>query len=627
MLRSLSRNSIRSITNTLVSVFSRAYSDSQCTTKSVTSCLQSQIVSALQVGDRDRAFKFLTAFTSSSNQILKPDDFIHILNYCATSPDTVFFMETWRIMEEKEIEMDTRCYSSIIQALTKGGYLEEALNWLSFLGSSPHSAPDLSMYNIFLNGCAQMGSMVHANSCLDLMENRLVGKSESTYLALLKLAVLQESLSAVQEIWKQYTKYYCPNIRSLQEFIRSFARLGDLVTALKALQHAVVLVFQGNASIERPVKGSFQSSRLDIPIPSTIDFAFKGSSMEENSLSLHPSPVLGAMTRAVEGDFREHDVELFSNIDKALYDFVKYPNRISVASGTGCRSSALFTVTNKEQNLSRELAHGSSDILNNGIDAMHAMKILRLSFNDVIQACAQARKCKLAEQLFLEMQKLGLEPDSHTFNGLIRAVVNKRGVREGLKLLKAMEEMNLKPCNATLRMLSIGCSKVLELDLAEALLDQAVESPCIQPFNCLLAACDVVDQPERAVRLLSKMKQLKLKSNMETYELLFSLFGNVNAPYKKGDIFSRVDVAKRISAIEMDMLKNGLQHSHSSMVNLLKALGAEGMIKELIHYLSVAKTQFFLANTMEGTIIYNSVLYSLFEADEVGDSLCSLSSL
>ncbi|KAF9620234.1 hypothetical protein IFM89_010969 [Coptis chinensis] len=225
-------------------------------------------------------------------------------------------METWRIMEEKEIEMDTRCYRSIIQAVTKGGYLEEALNWLSFLGSSPHSSPDLSMYNIFLDGCAQMGSMVHANSYLDLMENRLVGKSESTYLALLK------------------------------EFIRSFARLGDLATALKALQHAVVLVFQGNASIERPVKGSFQSSRLNIPIPSTIDFAFKGSSMEENELSLHPSPVLGAMTRAVESDFREHHVDLFSNIDKVLYDFVKYPNKISVASGTGCRSSALFTATN-----------------------------------------------------------------------------------------------------------------------------------------------------------------------------------------------------------------------------------------------------------------------------------------
>lgn len=63
----------------------------------------------------------------------------------------------------------------------------QALNLLTFLGQNPHSAPDLDMYNNFLNGCAEIGSMVHANTCLDLMENQMVGKSEMTYLELLKV--------------------------------------------------------------------------------------------------------------------------------------------------------------------------------------------------------------------------------------------------------------------------------------------------------------------------------------------------------------------------------------------------------------------------------------------------------
>lgn len=65
------------------------------------------------------------------------------------------------------------------------------------------------------------------------------------------------------------------------------------------------------------------------------------------------------------------------------------------------------------------------------------------------------------------------------------------------------------------------------------------------------------------------MQKLKVKPDTRTYALLFSLFGNVNAPYEKGNMLSQVDSAKRIKAIEMDMAKNGVQHSPLSMKNLV----------------------------------------------------------
>lgn len=71
------------------------------------------------------------------------------------------------------------------------------------------------------------------------------------------------------------------------------------------------------------------------------------------------------------------------------------------------------------------------------------------------------------------------------------------------------------------------------------------------------------------MKILAKMKHLKILPDIRTYELLFSLFGNVNAPYEEGNMLSQVDAAKRINAIEMDMAKNGVQHSHLSMKNLV----------------------------------------------------------
>ncbi|KAF5200193.1 Tetratricopeptide repeat (TPR)-like superfamily protein [Thalictrum thalictroides] len=175
--------------------FSRTFVDSQdlgvsdIGAKSVTGVLQSQIVNALHLGERDKALSILSTL-NCRNDPLRTDDFVCILDYCARSPDPLFVMETWRIMEEKEIGMNSRCYMLIIQALTKGGYLEEAFNWLSYLGGIPHSRPDLPMYNIFLSGCIRMRSMGHIDSCLELMENQMVGKSEDTYWELLKVCTI-----------------------------------------------------------------------------------------------------------------------------------------------------------------------------------------------------------------------------------------------------------------------------------------------------------------------------------------------------------------------------------------------------------------------------------------------------
>lgn len=69
--------------------------------------------------------------------------------------------------------------------------------------------------------------------------------------------------------------------------------------------------------------------------------------------------------------------------------------------------------------------------------------------------------------------------------------------------------------------------------------------------------------------MLAKMKRLNIQPDVRTYELLFSLFGNVNEPYEEGNMLSQVEVARRINAIEMDMMKNGIQHSHATMKNLV----------------------------------------------------------
>ncbi|XP_048331693.1 pentatricopeptide repeat-containing protein At1g76280 isoform X2 [Ziziphus jujuba] len=552
----------RSFTDKLV--FGRALTTSQETT---TKSMQMQIVHALRMGDRSKASSLLSSL-GHGNYSLRADDFVDILTYCARSPDPLFVLETWRIMKEKEISLDNICSLLMLRALCKGGYLEEALNFINLLGDGISQISPI--YNSFLGACAKMQNSTHANKCLDLMEQRLVGKNEVTYIQLLKLAVGQKNLSAVHQIWNDYIKHYSLSIISLRKFIWSFTRLGDLKSAYGILQQMVALAIRGSTSIYRSVEGKLLSPKLDIPIPVNRELGMEKLDPQAGAVSI-PSV---------------YCEKLESN---AIYK-------------EEC-AAVVFGIREAERML-------------NMYNSKPLMKVLRWSFSDVMHGCARLKNCELAEQLILQMQNLGLQPSSHTYDGFVRAVISERGFNFGMEVLKMMQKRDLKPYDPTLATLSISCSKALELDLAEDMLDQITEFSHPHPFNALLAACDTLDKPESAVRILAKMKRLKVRPDIRTYELLFSLFGNVNAPYEKGNIFSQVDAARRIKAIEMDMATNMVQHSHLSMSNLLRALGAEGMITELIQYLDGAKKVFSCNDTHMGTPIYNNVLHSLVEAKE-----------
>ncbi|XP_047324858.1 pentatricopeptide repeat-containing protein At1g76280 isoform X2 [Impatiens glandulifera] len=478
----------------------------------------------------------------------------------------MFVLETWRTMTEKEVHVDHKSYILIFRALCKGGYLDQAFNMMKTLENNDDFAPTLPLYNNILGGCALVKSVDHAKKCLDLMHCHLVGKDEITYTLLLKLAVLQQNLSAVHSIWDEYVRYYSPSIISLRKFVWSFTKLKDLRSAYNSLQAMVNLAL---------MEGRLATSRLDIPIPSNCD-----SSMEEYN---HKDS--------------KHEVSVFSNPVK-----IGVPMDDNADTVISCQEN----IQMKGANLGSSRKHKLS----------YTMKLLRWSFNDLLHSCAQTSNSVLAEQLLFQMQNIGLEPSSSSYDGFIRAVVSNAGTHSGHEALNILQQKNLKPHDSTIAAIVVQCCKEMNLDLAEYLLNQISTKSHVYPYNAFLEACDALDRPECAIRMLAKMKQIKIQPDIKTYELLFSLFGNVNAPYEEGNILSQVDVAKRINLIEVDMSKNGIPHTLSSVKNLLKALGAEGMTSDLIHYLRLAEHQFYSGDYYLRTTVYNVVLHSLVEAKE-----------
>ncbi|CAA0807484.1 Pentatricopeptide repeat-containing protein [Striga hermonthica] len=519
--------------------------------------MQEEIVNALHSGDRGRASCLLSELGNRSFP-LQARDFVSILHYCAKAPDPLFVMETWKVMLEKDVELSDNCYFLTIRSLCRGGHLKEAFQILQIQRENSNIYPSLPVYNILLEACVQLNSLDHATECLTMMEQQGIRKNDYTYNFLLKLAVLREDLAAVHEIWKEYINCHIPSIITVQKFIWSFTMLKDLQSACAALQQMIAVALQQKDSTVETPKRMLLDSTSEIPLPFSDDSA--RNKCEENN----DSSDLSTSECCKERDLNE--------------------------AGTKSLSRQPFSKP--------------------------VMKLLGRSVGDIIQSCAKSKDVLLAEHLMLQMQNLGVEPSIWAYDGFVRSLVPVKRFNEAMDVLEVMQQKKMKPLDSTLAAISISCSKDLELDLAESMLAQMSKCHYAYPFNAFLEACNTLGQPVRALRILAKMKDLKIMPDIRTYELLFSLFGNVNAPYEVGDLLSHNDVAKRIMAIEMDMSRHGIHHSRTSIFNLLKVLGREGMIKEMIHYLGVAENQFLQRSSHIGARSYNMVLHSLVEAKE-----------
>lgn len=168
----------------------------------------------------------------------------------------------------------------------------------------------------------------------------------------LQLAVLQNDLSAVHEIWKECTNVYPMSILILRQFVWAFKSLKDLESANVALQIMVAVSFEGNSHLVRSSKGKPHLSRLDHD-PLTLDIC-------ENS--------------NIPTNLR-HDYYTEENLSTSGFKF-----------GLEAKGIGAIGLSLSPKPFTKDM-----------------VRCLLFSFNDVIHTCASLRNASLAEQLFYQV--------------------------------------------------------------------------------------------------------------------------------------------------------------------------------------------------------------------------------
>ena len=101
----------------------------------------------------------------------------------------------------------------------------------------------------------------------------------------MQLAGHRGDISTVNQVWRDLTKFYSPNILSFRKLIQSLCRMRASAEANEALQKMVTVVSKGKSSLQISKNGRFCASKIDIPVPMKL---YHGN-MTESLIQMRPT--------------------------------------------------------------------------------------------------------------------------------------------------------------------------------------------------------------------------------------------------------------------------------------------------------------------------------------------------
>lgn len=509
----------------------------------------------------------------------------YLLNSCARARNPTMAKEVYRFMKRNGLKMDAISYGCFLRTLSRSGLLHEALELLEVLAQSKEEdvKANIIMYNTVLNGCGLAKSKAHTDRCLQLMEKHGVHKDEMSYVELIKLSGLLRDSKTALHWWNELIKNGSPSPSSRCTLIVALCRANALPEALQALQEMSHVLSDNRPFHLLPGKKRRPSTvEASDPLPVSLAVGNKDSPLELET----DMPREDGQISKVQEEEEERDGDSGSQ--------------------------------NDGHNIKKNVE---------GFHHWEVRKEMQDAYNALINAAGQAGKYKLAESLFSEMRSLGLRLSIYTFNALLRAVVEGRGIEHALRVVRSMEAVGMRPDTHTITTLLDGYCRKGQLDKAEALLEQMRngkprEKPSIYTYNILIRACGPLGDAERALRVFAKMKESRISPDNYTYCALLAACGNVTAGLDGGSEWSQKEVARRIVAIEKDMASSSVQHTQASVSALMNALGSEGMVEAVLEHLRTCQDSDVdtKAPPLLDVMSYNTAINSCVVAKRLDDA-------
>lgn len=558
-----------------------------------------------------------------------------ILKICWKTANAKVARIIWKHMDDRKIGLNTFSVGCLLCVLSRGGCLDEALELLRMLGTGIKKVqPHVIFCSIFLNGCSHIGSILHAEKCLQLIKEKGIKEDELVYLELMKLAGKRKDLATVKKAWALMVKTCKPSMPTVDSYcgaVKALCQVGSVTESLAVLREMLQLVSREESFMllsEKKMrlkficedegiseKETFTENRgrtdklacedmFNDPKQPYMDTPMTdGLTDRVNEKMAQDSTEKSCVKEASESSKVEKGASIPPDLqeDEPLYNLEEDPLDSDAAKSPFGQilewtRLAMLNLQQSEQTILPEnLQSDERHAVGSSTDKFDMVKILlRHAFNAIINASVNQGDLQSAELLFSQMRAANLKPDIYSYNAMLRAVTRGRGLEHGFQVVKRMEKEGLRPDTKTYNAIIEGFCLNMELEKAEALVVRMQKSGSTQwpsdvSFNTILKACADVDDLTRALRVFSRMVEARIRPDRCTILYLISAFGRVNAPYERGTEESKKELASRLSAIESYMENANMQHNSQTFNAVLVSLSEEASTDAVIQRLQLAE--------------------------------------
>ena len=146
-----------------------------------------------------------------------------------------------------------------------------------------------------------------------------------------------------------------------------------------------------------------------------------------------------------------------------------------------------------------------------------------VSYSSLLSCYSKSSKLYKVLNLFDQMKKMKITPDSKVYNAVIHALAKGKLVNEAVNLMKTMED-DIAPNIVTYNSLIKPLCKARKIDEAKKFLDEMLQrglSPTIQTYHAFFR---ILRTKEEVFTLLGKMRKQGCDPTIETYIMLIRKF-------------------------------------------------------------------------------------------------------
>jgi pentatricopeptide repeat protein len=451
---------------------------------------------------------------------------ITMIRNCASEKNLKGAMEVFETLDSSGVELNSVIYNTVLDACVECRDLRKAEAWMERINKA--GITDVVSYNTLIKAHLQIGNFDKARSLMDDLREAGLEPNRVTFNELINALVTKGGESRRKQMWDIVDEMNAAGVKPNQVTISILLKSLNSYSCQKEVANTMDLINTMDEQMDEVLLSSVVEACVRIGKPDLLAKTLK--QLEAITAdTINGSHTYGSLIKAYG---HAKDISGVWRCWKEMRSRHIRPTSITL----GCMVEAI--VGNGDTEGAYELIH-----------QMHEDEQCRNALNSVIycsvlKGFARERKMDRVLQVYMEIQKSGIELSIVMYNTMIDACARSGRMNNLPSILEDMKSHGIKPNVITYSTMLKGHCQNGDIQTGFSILEQMKNEAHLKPdeimYNSLLDGCAQNNMVDEGLRLLDEMQTGGVNPSNYTLSILVKLMNRSRRLDQAFDIVDRI---------------------------------------------------------------------------------------